>query len=90
MRPILTDIGMGELKDQSFIRDSSLLPRDLFVCDIIYNPAKTKLLQQAEERGCRIMNGVGMIIYQGAEAFKKWTHHEMPIEEIKNVLNLKG
>lgn len=85
-----TNIGMGELKDQSFIRDSSLLPRDLFVCDIIYNPAKTKLLQQAEERGCRIMNGVGMIIYQGAEAFKKWTHHEMPIEEIKNVLNLKG
>ncbi len=85
-----TNIGMGELKDQSFIRDSSLLPRDLFVCDIIYNPAKTKLLQQAEERGCRIMNGVGMIIYQGAEAFKKWTHHEMPTEEIKNVLNLKG
>lgn len=85
-----TNIGMGELKDQSFIKDSSVLHQDLMVCDIIYNPFKTKLLQQAEERGCRIMNGVGMIIYQGAEAFKLWTHHDMPIDEIKKALNLQG
>ena len=35
------------------------------------------------------MNGVGMIIYQGAEAFKLWTGEEMPIDYIKDVLDLK-
>lgn len=84
-----TSIGMAELEGQSFISDSSVLHPGLIVCDIIYNPRKTKLLQQAEEAGCKVMNGVGMIIYQGAEAFKLWTGEEMPIDYIKDVLDLK-
>lgn len=84
-----TSIGMAELEDQSFISDSTILHSGLIVCDIIYNPRKTKLLQQAEEAGCKIMNGVGMIIYQGAEAFKLWTGEDMPIDHVKEVLNLK-
>ena len=83
-----TNIGMADLEGDSFIKNLSTLHEQLIVCDIIYNPRKTKLLQQAEEVGCEIINGVGMIIYQGAEAFKLWTGEEMPIDYVKEVLNL--
>ena len=83
-----TNIGMADLEGESFIKNPSTLHEQLIVCDIIYNPRKTKLLQQAEEVGCEIINGVGMIIYQGAEAFKLWTGEEMPIDYVKEVLNL--
>ncbi|MDO4926703.1 MAG: shikimate dehydrogenase [Turicibacter sp.] len=83
-----TSVGMADLEGQSIIKDPSILPSHLVVCDIIYNPRKTRLLAQAEARGCQIMNGVGMIIYQGAEAFKLWTGEEMPIDEVKAVLGL--
>lgn len=83
-----TNIGMANLEGESFIKNLSTLHDKLVVCDIIYNPRKTKLLQQAEEVGCEIINGVGMIIYQGAEAFKLWTGEEMPIDYVKEVLNL--
>jgi len=83
-----TNIGMADLEGESFIKNLSTLHEKLIVCDIIYNPRKTKLLKQAEEVGCEIINGVGMIIYQGAEAFKLWTGEEMPIDYVKEVLNL--
>jgi len=83
-----TNIGMADLEGESFIKNLSTLHEQLIVCDIIYNPRKTKLLKQAEEVGCEIINGVGMIIYQGAEAFKLWTGEEMPIDYVKEVLNL--
>lgn len=83
-----TSVGMADLEEQSIIKDPSILPSHLVVCDIIYNPRKTRLLAQAEARGCQIMNGVGMIIYQGAEAFKLWTGKDMPIDEVKAALGL--
>lgn len=56
------------------------LKKNLFVCDIIYNPLKTKLLLDAEEKGCKIMNGIEMTIYQGAKAFSLWTGFKEPLE----------
>ncbi len=44
-----------------------------FVSDIIYNPAETVFLREARERGAKTQNGLGMFVYQGALAFKKWT-----------------
>ena len=52
--------------------DSSLLNRKLVVCDVIYNPRKTKLLLEAEKLGCKTMSGFGMLVYQGAGAFELW------------------
>ena len=63
--------------------DASFLHKDLIVSDIIYNPRKTRLLQMAEETGCPYFNGLYMLLYQGAEAFKIWTGKEMPVELIK-------
>lgn len=81
-----TPIGMKSNVDESIISDISTLHKDLFVADIIYDPLKTKLLSMAEKAGCRTMNGIGMIIYQGALAFKIWTGEDMPIELVKKVL----
>jgi shikimate dehydrogenase len=43
------------------------------VYDLVYNPIETKLMRQAQAAGCRVMNGLGMLIHQGAEAFRLWT-----------------
>jgi len=55
-------------------------PQDVTVYDMIYRPAQTRLMQQAEEHGGRGIGGLGMLVYQGAAAFKLWTGVEPPIE----------
>lgn len=78
-----TSLGMKNAIDQSIVTDTETLHRGLFVSDIIYDPPRTKLLSIAEEAGCRTMNGLGMLIWQGAIAFKIWTGQEMPVDLIK-------
>jgi len=46
---------------------------DLLVYDLVYNPVETRLLAQARRRGCPTLNGVQMLVYQGAAAFQRWT-----------------
>lgn len=82
-----TSIGMREGFLDSPIKETKILHKDLFVADIIYKPQKTKLLSQAQERGCNTMNGLNMLIFQGALAFKIWTGKDMPNEVIDKILN---
>lgn len=77
-----TNVGMAPHIDASPI-DASLLFPNLVVSDIIYNPAKTKLMHEAAARGCKTFNGMYMLLYQGAAAFELWTGKEMPVEEIR-------
>lgn len=79
-----TSVGMAPDIDASPIKDSSLLHKDLLVADIIYNPRTTKLMQIAGEVGCKTCNGMYMLLYQGAEAFKLFTGHDMPVELIRS------
>ncbi|MCX6379439.1 MAG: shikimate dehydrogenase, partial [Armatimonadetes bacterium] len=51
----------------------SALHSDLTVYDLVYNPVQTRLLAEAEARGCATMTGVKMLVYQGAMAFQRWT-----------------
>lgn len=67
-----TSIGMSPNIDESPIEINEL-KENAVVSDIIYNPLKTKLLQDAEAKGATILNGVGMFVGQGALAFEKWT-----------------
>jgi shikimate dehydrogenase len=48
--------------------------------DMVYTPAQTKLMQQVEDAGGRAIGGLGMLVRQGAEAFKIWTGVEPPID----------
>ena len=78
-----TPVGMAPDTDACLINDTSMFHEDLFVSDIIYNPRETRLLRMAKEAGCRTSNGLFMLLYQGAEAFRLWTGQEMPVEIIK-------
>ena len=66
--------------------DSKMLNRNINVVDIVYNPTKTRLLKEAEEKGCKILNGIEMLVYQGAEAFNIWTNKKAPVEDMKKSL----
>ena len=78
-----TSVGMAPDTDASIIEDSSFFIPGKIVADIIYNPQETKLLKMAREAGCKTFNGMYMLLYRGAEAFRIWTGQEMPIEQIK-------
>ncbi|HWQ68544.1 MAG TPA: shikimate dehydrogenase [Patescibacteria group bacterium] len=56
--------------------DPSLLQSGALVYDLIYRPRETALLREAKRRGCRVMGGLGMLLYQGALAFELWTGHK--------------
>jgi len=79
-----TSLGMHPHEDVSPI-DESLLSPDLIVADIVYNPRMTKLLTVARDKGCTIVPGLGMLIYQGAAAFKLFTGVEPLVEEMSEV-----
>ncbi len=76
-----TNVGMKE-GDGSLV-PKEMLRKDLIVTDVIYHPAVTPLLRDAADVGCPNFNGLGMLLYQGAAAFKIWTGQDMPVEEIK-------
>lgn len=78
-----SSVGMAPNTDGCLIPDASFFHPELIVSDVIYNPRKTRLLQMAESAGLSIFNGMYMLLYQGAEAFKLWTGHEMPVDLVK-------
>ena len=55
----------------------------MIVSDVIYSPRETKLMKLAKEAGCPTLNGLYMLLYQGAEAFRLWTGKDMPVAHIK-------
>ncbi len=84
-----TSIGMHPYEDRLPLAPE-LIPEGLIVSDIVYNPVKTRLLQEAEKKGCKTVGGLGMLVYQGAEAFRLWTGAQPPVEEMFTVVrNLK-
>ncbi|HAX72524.1 MAG TPA: shikimate dehydrogenase [Firmicutes bacterium] len=84
-----TGMGMKPLEGQTYIPDASYLRADLIVSDIVYSPKETALLKMAKEVGCQTFNGLGMMLFQGAAAFKLWTGQDMPIEYMKEKLGIK-
>ena len=59
---------------------------DLVVTDVVYAPPETKMLREARAAGCRTCDGLGMLLCQGAEAFRLYSGLEMPVEEIRALL----
>lgn len=78
-----TPVGMEPFAERSIISDRSMFHKELFVYDVIYDPKETCFMRLAKEAGCKSANGLGMLLYQGAEAFRLWTGNEMPIETIR-------
>ncbi len=79
-----TQLGMHPNESISPL-DESLLAKHLIVSDIVYNPLMTKLMKDAKQLGCTVVDGLGMLIYQGAAAFQLWTGVEPLIHEMSEV-----
>jgi shikimate dehydrogenase len=58
----------------------ALVRRFPSVCDLVYAPPETRLLKDARAAGCRTMNGLPMLVYQGALSFELWTGRKAPID----------
>lgn len=84
-----TGVGMKPLEGMSVVPDKSFFRPELIVVDVPYSPLETTMRKMAKEVGCKTMNGLGMMLFQGAAAFKLWTGKDMPIEHMKEVLNIR-
>lgn len=82
-----TGVGMKPLEDMTLVDDPSWFRPDMVVFDTVYAPRTTKLMKVAQNAGVKhVFNGLGMMLEQGAEAFKLWTGKEMPVEYIHELL----
>jgi shikimate dehydrogenase len=74
-----TSLGMSPDNDQTPV-PAELLHANLTVFDIIYNPLPTRLLREAKAAGARTIDGLEMLVQQGAVSFEKWTGIKAPID----------
>lgn len=77
-----TNVGMGDLEGISVV-PAELLVEGLVVADVIYVPRKTKLLEDAEAKGLKTINGLGILLWQAAIAEDIWVGKEMPTELVQ-------
>ncbi len=75
-------IGMSPAVEATPVTESLLKP-EMVVFDAVYNPLKTTLLKQAEKRGCTIIPGVEMFLYQAAVQFELWTGSAAPLDVMR-------
>lgn len=80
-----TPVGMN------FIENATLVPPEILgsfpvVMDIVYSPLETRLLREAKGEGCEVINGLAMLLYQGAAQFEAWSGREAPVEVMRAAL----
>ena len=83
-----TPIGMSPNLSTSPWSDEIEIPDKAFVYDLVYNPAETLFMRQAKAAGCRVTNGDGMLIRQGAQAFELWTGQEPDLVVMATAMDL--
>lgn len=75
-----TSVGMYPKVDESPWSEDVPFPQGVIVYDMVYRPQTTKLMRQAEANGGRAIDGLGMLVRQGAAAFSIWTGREAPVD----------
>ncbi len=75
-----TSVGMEPGPDESPLPVDLPLPPELTVLDLVYAPRQTRLLREAAARGCRTIEGLRVLVYQGALSFECWTGRAAPVE----------
>lgn len=82
-----TSVGMHPDEDKTPVENMAGLSGEHVVCDIIYNPYRTVFLNNAAAMGCKVLNGLGMLFYQGIYAYEIWMNVKFEEEEIKSLYN---
>ncbi|NLX17676.1 MAG: shikimate dehydrogenase [Desulfobulbus sp.] len=80
-----TSVGMAP-HEQEMPISPELLARFSVVMDIVYVPLETRLLREARARGCQTIDGLQMLLYQGAEQFTLWTGQKAPHAVMRQAL----
>jgi shikimate dehydrogenase len=80
-----TSIGLGDSHARVPIDAASLRP-EMVVADVIFNPPQTVFLREAAERGCRTLDGLGMLVNQGVIGFKIWTGEDADADVMREAL----
>ena len=75
-----TSLGMHPNEEALPMLPPEVFANRPFVYDLIYVPARTKLLRLAEQAGCQTSNGITMLVHQGALSLSLWTG--LPVEEV--------
>jgi len=82
-----TSVGMHPDESRTPVENMTGLSLKQVVCDIIYNPERTVFLKNAAKMGCKVLNGLGMLFYQGVYAYEIWMDVKFSEIEIKNMYN---
>jgi shikimate dehydrogenase len=80
-----TPIGMMPNIESTPVQ-KAYLQKEMLVMDIVYNPLKTRLLKDAEQIGCTVVDGLSMFVYQGAFQFELWTGKSAPVEVMRGAV----
>ncbi len=80
-----TAVGMSPKPSETIVT-SEMMHSELVVFDIVYNPVETMLLREARKAGAKTIDGVMMLVYQGAEAFKIWTGKTPPVDVMERAV----
>jgi shikimate dehydrogenase len=80
-----TPLGMAPAVDQSPLEQASIdfLPKEAIVYDLVYTPNPTLLLRFAKQRGLVAIDGLEMLVQQGAAAFEIWLRQPAPVEVMR-------
>ena len=81
-----TSVGMWPRVDCSIWPRDVPVPSHLTVFDLVYNPLETRLLRQARKSGARGIDGLGMLVRQGALAFDMWMNEGSDIAEVASLM----
>lgn len=81
---IINATPLGLKQDDPLPLNPDFITPDTVVCDLIYK--KTKLLQEAEDRGAVTLDGLGMLLWQGVLAFELWTGIKPPVDIMRKAL----
>ncbi|HPC99853.1 MAG TPA: shikimate dehydrogenase [Acetivibrio sp.] len=77
-----TSAGMYPEVGNTPIKAKKCFNKNQIVYDVIYNPVKTKFLMDAEKAGAKVINGLGMLFYQGISAYEIWTGVKFSEEDL--------
>lgn len=81
-----TPIGMNGHSVTESPLTNKIMHSRMVVMDLVYNPRRTKLLQEAEQAGAKTIDGTGMLVHQGAAALEIWVGEKPPIEVMRSAV----
>lgn len=84
---VINATSLGLKPDDALPLDAALLPSDAALFDMIYNPPETRLMRAARARGCRVANGLAMLVAQGARSLEIWTGAPAPVSVMREAAN---